>query len=921
MNTAAVAAIFKRDLKSYFVSLKGYMFVVAFVALAVLILFGEEFFVRNTADLALLNEPRPGLRLPVFLLLLVFFVPAITMTTWAQEKEQGTDQLLLTLPAHDHEVVLAKFLACFGVYTIALLFTLTNVGVIAWLGDPDWGALWANYLGYWLMGGAAIALGMLGSAMTRSLTTAWLLGAVLVGLPALPTVLSARADLVSADATSLGNLLRLWNGLGTMERFEGFGLGMVYAADVLYYVAIAAVALYANAIWLGRRHWTVDKATAVHGLVRLTCLSLSSLCLVAISLRGVIGADLSEAKMLSIRPAAQRVIETLLDKDASGERYKIPPVLIQAYISPKESTPDDYLQVRRGLIQLLKEIDRRAGEQVKLAIYDTDLYSAEAERAERDYGIQPMRVQALQGTVYTTKDIFLGLVFSCGPREVKIPFFSKGLPIQYELIRAIGSVAQFEKAKIGVLKTGVDLFGGFDFQSMRSSEDWRVLRDLRQQYEVKKVEGTAPISTDLKVLVVPLPSSLPQEELDRVQDYLYAGGHALFLVDPFPQFDINQAPIRPAGGGGNPFQQQRQPPSKPKGDIEGFLSTLGLTWRKDRVTWDAFNPHTQFAGVPEELIFVSPADATDLEGRSGFADDKISAGMQELALIFPGELEDSSPPEIKVTPLLTTRTVSGFNTWSDLVNEGFMGVSPKDPATVPHVSKGERRVLAVKLEGTLAKTQGPEQGQRSGKPFQAVVVADLDMISDTFYALRDQGATGGVDLSLDNVSFVSNAIDWLAGDETYLDLRKLRPKRRTLEALDSVRKTADEAQRKAEQEATAEAEKRLEEAQKRLDEDVEKLRARKDIDPRTKQQLVYAAQDREQRRLAVEKEKIEREKGSKVRLSKTEKSRQIAAKQRTTRWSAISMAVLPVLFLGLIVLFRKASLEGSTMDPARRRHA
>lgn len=924
MNTAAISAIFKRDFKSYFVSLKGYVFVVAFVALAVLILFGEEFFVRNSADLALLNEPREGIKLPVFLLLLVFFVPAITMSSWAQEKEQNTDQLLLTLPALDWEIVLAKFLACFGVYSVALFFTLTNVLVVAYLGDPDWGSIVANYLGYWVMGAAAIALGMLGSALTKSLTTAWLLGGVLVGIPAVPSLLSTRVDLAT-DATLLTSLLRLWNDLGAQERFEGFGLGMLYGADLLYFLGITVVALYANALFLGRRHWTLDKSPAVHGAVRLTCLAVSFLCLVVLSLRLVLGLDLTEAKMLSVRPEARAVIERLLEKDEKdSSRYKLPPVLVQAWISPKAKTPDDYLPVRRGLIQLLKEIDRRAGEQVKLAIYDTDLYSPEAERAERDFGIQPTRVQAQRGRVMASEELFMGLVFTCGERELKIPFFSKGLPVQFELVRAIGSVAQLDQPKIGVLKTEAGLFGGFDFQSMRSSEDWRVLKDLKQQYKVKKIEGTAPISTEIKALVVPLPSSLPQPEMDRLYDYLYQGGNALILVDPLPSFDPNKAPVRPSGGGGNPFQQRQQPPKKPKGDIEAFLRGLGVTWHKDRITWDAHNPHTQFAEVPEELIFVAGKDPTDPEGRSGFADDKITAGMQEVVMIFGGEFEDSSPPEITVTPLLTTRSVAGYNLWSDVMNEGFMGVRMKPPGSYPHVSKGERRVMAVKIEGKLAALKdgpGVKKGQRSNETFQVVLVADLDLMGDTFYALRDQGATGGMDLSLDNIAFICNSIDWLAGDETYLELRKLRPKRRTLTALDQVRKEADEKQRKAEETATKDAEKRLEEAQKRLDESVEKIKKREDLDHRTKQQMLFAAQEREQRRLEVEKEKVERDKGSTVRLSKTEKARRIAARQRATRWTAISVAVLPVLFLGLIVLFRKASLEGTTMDPARRRNS
>src|ERR1700752_3627695 len=166
-----VGIIMRRELASYFATPLAYVFIVIFLLLANWFAFyAGAFYERGQAALDSLFGFVPWRYL--------FLIPALSMKLWAEERNSGSIELLMTQPVTLREAVLGKFLAAWLFTALALVLTFPLWITVNYLGRPDNGAILAAYLGSVLLAGGFLAIGSCMSALTRSQGVAFILGGV-----------------------------------------------------------------------------------------------------------------------------------------------------------------------------------------------------------------------------------------------------------------------------------------------------------------------------------------------------------------------------------------------------------------------------------------------------------------------------------------------------------------------------------------------------------------------------------------------------------------------------------------------------------------------------------------------------------------------------------------------------------------------
>lgn len=899
-TSAVVRAVFVRNVISYFSGMLGYLFIVVFVMAGGLFAYRDQFFANNLANLDQLSLWFPWL--------LLFIVPAITMSAWADERKLGTDELLFTLPARDTEILFGKYLAVLAVYTIALLFSITHALVLAFLGEPDWGMLLTTYIGYWIAGASLLAAGMVASALTSSTTLAFVLGAVICAIP--------------VGIGALGSDYAYLRLLSVGEQLYSFSNGLLSFSSLAYFCSLIGFMLYLNKVLISRRHWSASQAAnmGVQYTARIASLAVALISLNLVAARTDTTVDLTAERVFSLSDATRKMVDGIPD-DAS--------IRINAYLS--SDLPRQYVPVRKRLIGLLRQFNQLGGNKVQLRVVDIQPFSPQAEEAEQK-GIVSRQVQENRGGKTAVADIFLGIVIT-GADEVVIPFCDVGLPLEYELTRSIRTAATEEarRPRIGVLNTDANVYGSFSFAGgfPRRTPKWQIIRELEKQYDVEQVAPDGPIDRGrYNVLLAILPSSLTTPQMANLVSYVKSGKPVLIFDDPLPVNLPGAAPRQPkpppGGGMGGMMGMGGRQPAQPKasgGKATTLIDAMDLEWTYDEIVWAKFNPHPQFEHVREEIVFVSAASDNV---NSFHADSPITQGLQEVVLFFPGEVTPKKST-LRFQSLLQTDEASGSHAWDDLIESGFGGTQLKqDPRRTP--DKYAKQV-AFHISGRREKASTSESKKdippsSEEEEINCIFVADIDLISDQMFLMREQGLRPSEEadpIEFDNVTFVLNAVDVLVGDTDLVSLRTRRARHRTLSRVEEAKSDSLKAQLKEQNDAVEQFETQLKDKQKELDVEVKTIRDNKQLDETARVRLMEMAEERKNEELRQETKTIEQERQRELRSIRNRTEQEVRRIESTYKWTGILLPPIPAILLGLLFLFRRAANEQQNISPDRRR--
>jgi ABC-type uncharacterized transport system involved in gliding motility auxiliary subunit/ABC-type transport system involved in multi-copper enzyme maturation permease subunit len=632
----------RRELKSLFDLPTGYVLLVAFLAINGFLFFRQAY-LTQVASLRPMLDVLPWLFL--------FFVPAVTMRSLAEDIRGGQLEVVLAQPLSELELLLGKYLASVLFLWIALALTLF-IPLGLWLGAAiPWPTIIAQYIGAGLLAAGFGGIGIWASSLSRSQITAFILAVslmfllILVGLN--PLLVGLPPGLAAVAAR-----------IGALSHFDSIGRGVLDLRDVVYFLSLAGIFLaLAYGALLGRK--LAPRGGALRRL-RLGVGLLTASLVVVNLLGGSIGGrlDLSPGPAETLSPGTRRVLGSLDD-------------LVTIKVFATGELPTEVALLKRDVDDLLRDVRAAGHNRIRVIERDPSTDPA-AQKDAQSLGIEPVQFNVIGQSELQVKQGYLGLAIQHGGRTETVPFVQHTDDLEYRLVSSIRNLTRAKKPAVGILAEQPS-GPGTGFQQMQE--------ELGKSYEVRPLNPSDTTSADTAFAAVVLagaPDSVPAAQLQRLQSYVDRGGSILVLA---------------GGMKVSPQMPMAQPHPLPWNTL---LQHFGVSVRADMaydlVANEAIPVPSDFGRVLQVYPFFIRSESSRLS--------TVNKDIGAVVLTWASTIDTTKAARGTVTPLLATSKAAGT----------FANATSIDPRSDFPRANLDRKLLGVLVTGKDS-ARGP--GKRS----------------------------------------------------------------------------------------------------------------------------------------------------------------------------------------------------------------
>jgi gliding-associated putative ABC transporter substrate-binding component GldG len=417
---------------------------------------------------------------------------------------------LLTLPLHEWEAVLGKFLAAWTILAVYLAITLVYPIAVAFLGRLDWGPVIGGYLGLLLLGSAFVALGLFASTISRNQVISLIVGVVIalalfvidLLLPFLPLSLQNVAQFVGVDS-----------------HFQNISRGVIDTRDLIYSLSLSAFLLFAATQSLQTR---LADHSRTWRLNRALYIGAATGALIAVNAASYLThgrLDLTQDKQFTLSPATREMLTEMSDHLTATAYFSrdIPP--------PANNTP-------RVLRDVLEEYRAASDGKMSYSFVDPDAAGKDgkpdpalASQAQAA-GVPKIDMQTYRKDQVQAVKVYLGLALQYGDKTETLPVVSNLPDLEYEISSRLAKLLRDKTPVIGVITGHGEL--------TKSAGMSRMAGALGAKYELKEVnltQGDAGLETVDAVIIAGPKQQFKDAEVYAIDQFVMRGGKVAFFLD------------------------------------------------------------------------------------------------------------------------------------------------------------------------------------------------------------------------------------------------------------------------------------------------------------------------------------------------------------------------------------------------------